>query len=825
MIFKGESCMEEFCLWLFKGESHKHARCMAHNLKGYDGYFILQFLYENAIKPKVIMNGAKIMSITVPGPDIVFKDSLNFFPMPLSKLPKSFGIKELCKGHFPHFFNTKDNENYRGELPAAEFFDPEGMSEGGKDQFLAWHTAEKEKGLVWDLQEELLKYCVSDVDILRRCCMKFRDMFMRVTKKKEDDPGVDPLDKPLTIAAACNLVLRRNFLQPNTIAIIPPHAYGPNQNFSLDSIRWLNHVSIEEDIEIQHAMNGGEVRLNGRVTVDGFCSEKRRIYSYHGCLFHGCPDCYDGDTLNPISKKPMAELYRITLFRKQQLESNYPGYEIIEMWEHEWKGIWKDLPTDVKLQIEVPAHFEPLDPRESLYGGRTEATKLFHQVKDGEVIRYLDFTSLYPWCNKYRPYIVGHPKIYTNNFKDISSYFGLIRCTVLPPRWLFHPVLPARCHGKLMFALCGTCMEEKRQAYCPHSDKARTIRGTWVTLEVEKAVKMGYVIDNIEVVWDWEQRAEYDKATKTGGLFTEYIDQFLQLKQEASGYPDWCESPEDKERYVEEYYENEGIRLDSENIEKNPGMRSHAKKCMKRMWGKFAQRSNMSQTVILDDPSEVYKLLTSDSVTVDNIRLINDEVIEVTYREDGNFARINPNTNVVIAAFTTCHARLKLYEVLEKLGDRAMYQDTDSVIFLTRPGEWEPPIGDYLGHLTDEVDPKDGNHISTFVTGGCKNYVYKLDTGKTVMKVRGITLNVRNSEMVNYSTLERMVRGLKSTEASEREERVTVTDPHRIVRNVKTKNIESRVSKKDYRVVFDKRWIVNGFETLPYGYGVYKGDV
>ena len=73
-----------------------------------------------------------------------------------------------------------------------------------------------------------------------------------------------------------------------------------------------------------------------------------------------------------------------------------------------------------------------------------------------------------------------------------------------------------------------------------------------------------------------------------------------------------------------------------------------------------------------------------------------------------------------------------------------MYQDTDSVVFLTRSGEWEPPTGDYLGQLTDEVDPKDGNYIATFVTGGCKNYAYTLDTGKTVMKVRGITLNVRN---------------------------------------------------------------------------------
>ncbi|XP_072039035.1 uncharacterized protein [Amphiura filiformis] len=333
-----------------------------------------------------------------------------------------------------------------------------------------------------------------------------------------------------------------------------------------------------------------------------------------------------------------------------------------------------------------------------------------------------DSVTLYPWTNKYSEYVVGFPKIYTNDFDDVSSYFGLIRCTVLPPRWLFHPVLPARCHGKLMFALCGTCMEEKRRAYCPHSDEERTIRGTWVTLEVQKAVEMGYRI------------------------------------------------------------------------------------------GKFAQRSNLSKTVIHDDPSEVYKLLTDDTITVDNIRLINEEVVEVTYKEEGEFAKINPKTNVVIAAFTTCHARLKLYEVLEKLGDRAMYQDTDSVVFLSRPGDWEPPTGDYLGQLTDEVAPHDGNHITAFVSGGCKNYYYTTDTGKTTMKVRGITLNARNSKLVNASTLERMVKGLTLHGEGER---VTVTDPRKIVRNVKTKNIESRVFKKDYRVVFDKRWISDGFDTLP----------
>ena len=42
-------------------------------------------------------------------------------------------------------------------------------------------------------------------------------------------------------------------------------------------------------------------------------------------------------------------------------------------------------------------------------------------------------------------------------------------------------------------------------------------------------------------------------------------------------------------------------------------------------------------------------------------------------------------TNVVIAAFTTAHARLKLYSVLESLQTRVLYFDTDSVTFKSEP--------------------------------------------------------------------------------------------------------------------------------------------
>lgn len=34
-----------------------------------------------------------------------------------SALPKLFGIENLCTGYFPHFFNTKNNQTYNGDIP------------------------------------------------------------------------------------------------------------------------------------------------------------------------------------------------------------------------------------------------------------------------------------------------------------------------------------------------------------------------------------------------------------------------------------------------------------------------------------------------------------------------------------------------------------------------------------------------------------------------------------------------------------------------------------------------------------------------------------
>lgn len=115
-LFRGSDTLTQFMEWLFQSQTHptqknqclllhKDAIVIAHNFKGYDGQFILNYLvHTSCVTPTVIMNGTKILSMQVLG--LKFIDSYNYLPFALSKMPSAFGFEELKKGYFPHFFNT-----------------------------------------------------------------------------------------------------------------------------------------------------------------------------------------------------------------------------------------------------------------------------------------------------------------------------------------------------------------------------------------------------------------------------------------------------------------------------------------------------------------------------------------------------------------------------------------------------------------------------------------------------------------------------------------------------------------------------------------------
>jgi hypothetical protein len=128
-----------------------------------------------------------------------------------------------------------------------------------------------------------------------------------------------------------------------------------------------------------------------------------------------------------------------------------------------------------------------------------------------------------------------------------------------------------------MFTLCRTCSESQNQQKCLHNDTERSFCDTYVTCEVDRAIKAGYIILKTIEIWHFEESEQFDPVTQTGGLFSSYLDAALKRKQEASGYPSECVTEEQQKNYVTDYFENTGIQLSKENINKNPSQRLVAK--------------------------------------------------------------------------------------------------------------------------------------------------------------------------------------------------------------------------------------------------------
>ena len=340
-VFQGKNAVKDFCTWLLTPE-HQDCIVIAHNFQGYDSYPIIKFLNENAIECDPIYNGTKCVTLKTKTKEkhqfkikIKFIDSLNFIPMALAKLPKTFGQDELCKGYFPHFFNKDENQDYVGPIPCQDDYGVNFMKPEAREAFMTWHQEQVENNYVFNFRHEILKYCRSDVDILTKCCTLYREMLKEVTDTGNDETGIDPFDTATTIAGYCMQVYRTKFLQKDTIALLPQHQQLKRKQ-SHEALQWLSYTAEKEGIHIQHARNGGEKRV-GNYYLDGYCEETHTAYEYQGCYWHGkdfllgvetlhlyivclcfllgCPECYKEDrhTKNPgANNKPMEQLYQDT---------------------------------------------------------------------------------------------------------------------------------------------------------------------------------------------------------------------------------------------------------------------------------------------------------------------------------------------------------------------------------------------------------------------------------------------------------------------------------------------------------------------------------
>ncbi len=794
-VAEGTNCVEQL-INRFRQPRYKGYCFIAHCASRFDSFLILEYFCKAGITLDIIMQGCKLIFMYDEAFAQRYIDSYSFIPMALSKTPAALNLTTTEKGYFPHHFNRPENANYEGPYPDKKFYGYENMSDKDQAKFDAWYSTVS--GKFFRFRKELHAYGVNDVVLLREACMKYREAFIDCTE-------LDPFNFT-TLASCCMGVFKSHYLNRDTLALTHNNMYVQHsKTYSNTSIEWLEYVKKTRNIDLHHALNHGEVQI-GRYFLDGYYEQDGVRYGleYNGCLFHGHECRFEPHKTHPLSGIPFGVLRR-RFDNKVEILQNAYNLKIEILWECEWAKMKQTDPSVMEFMSTYSAP-ERLKPREALFGGRTNAYKLYHKTTDGEKISYVDFTSLYPYCQARKNYPIGHPQIFYNDFEPIENYYGLIKAVVYPPRKLLHPVLPYRCGGKLMFPLCRTCARTENQTTsCSHTDEERALSGCWVSIELIKAIEMGYVVAKVDEVWHFPQR--------TDKLFCDYVKKFLCLKQQASGYPSNVITDADKASYIREYYEKEGIRLNPEKISHNPAQRSINKLLLNSLWGRFSMREDLAQTMLVKDPEDFTSIVFGKTDTLKFFTFVSDDVALVQCRPPKGDVRQTHDINVFIGAFTTAHARLELYDLMDKLGDRVLYSDTDSVIFVSRDGDWIPPLGDHLGELTDEIGGDD--YITEFCSSGPKSYGYRTAKGKACMKVKGITLNAKNAQAIRLDSLIGLV---NSYVRSNDDTQYILARAENIVRDKKHLTLHNKSVDKRFKVVYNKRRLLPDFNTLPYGY-------
>ncbi|KAF1764582.1 hypothetical protein GCK72_004531 [Caenorhabditis remanei] len=212
--------------------------------------------------------------------------------------------------------------------------------------------------------------------------------------------------------------------------------------------------------------------------------------------------------------------------RMRLAELKDSGYPVEVVWEC-------DVDTELRNNPEMADFFANhkvsgiLRMERALVGGRTEVFRLIVDDKR-KIMNFNDVISLYPSVMKYCRFPVGPPrdvpatdiKVPMTAPKDLT-FSGFMLCRVLAPDHLRLPLIDDKSCGKLVFGLCKICMREENQEDCQHTDDERSFTGVYTTVELHKALGLGYKILEVFHAIEHKYWVGNDLQGK-GGLFTSY---------------------------------------------------------------------------------------------------------------------------------------------------------------------------------------------------------------------------------------------------------------------------------------------------------------
>lgn len=753
-----------FMNWVLQ-PAHKDFVVMAHNSGRYDIHFIKQWGIQTHQVMDDLVKGNKFIKTTFTEYKVTFMDTLQFLPFSLRRFSKAFRIEEQTKGYFPYRFFTKSNEYYIGPMPDLEWFDFDRLDESERAKALEWYEEHQHDRI--DLRDMCLEYCKSDVYLLMIGAVKFQKEIIELT-------GLDPYESS-TIASSAMRIYKFHDMPKHSIGLFA------SRNESVYEERLLyQQYALQCNAVIPNDLSYPECV----VAIQHNPPHPITAYVYFGCVDHGCPRCTQAYQIHPFKFAQMNSLYSYTKVTIQRLKDQ--GLNLKVMWGCQFE---QKRQTDLTFKmLQLPDELVPLKIHDAFFGGRTEPFCLYYRAKDNERIEYVDFTSLYPSIQSGKnrsvtdvnqvvtyPYPIGHPVYLKTVTPDtLFQYFGFAKVLIHPPEGLHLPLLPARGEGKLLFDL-------------------KTKVGTWTILELQKAVELGYVIQHVyEVVHFEEQTTE---------LFSSYVKRFFRCKTEAGGLQKLGVTENDIE-WLNAYKEYHGFELDvSKMNDMNAPQYLVSKLYCNSLWGKFAQKDDNNNTKDVFSYDELNKLVFDPTVLVMDIFFHDQDARTVIWKRRKEYKTPARNTNLAVAAFTTAHARLRLYEALEAYNDRVLYCDTDSVIAV-QPMDQPRPVrlGSYLGDLVSELD--DDEWIVEFVATAPKSYAYRTNKGQEVVHVKGFTLNYETSQLIDFDTMRQLVNADDPEKVIETKQLRFIIDEHHQIRT-------DPDAVKQFKYTFTKRRRLN----------------
>ena len=229
-------------------------------------------------------------------------------------------------------------------------------------------------------------------------------------------------------------------------------------------------------------------------------------------------------------------------------------------------------------------------------------------------------------------------------------------------------------------------------------------------------------------------------------------------------------------------------------------------------------RDNMPKTRYVNNYREVVDYFTSRTKRVTDATLVGDDLMLLQYQLIDDAADAPRKTNVILAAFTTSHARIILFNKMQlvKNPKNVLYCDTDSIMYVHDQAKSKSPdilIGSGLGEMTDELPPD--VLIDKFWSAGPKFYCLSGHNVKTgleynLFKIKGVTLNRAAEKTFNPDTFRKLVLG----------ETHELRSPfNSLSRCVRTGQLKNKFCEKRARVTSNKRvFNTNSGESTPFGY-------